>query len=295
MDYGNISEIKDLLNSIGFRASKSLGQNFLTDPNIPGKIVRESGIDSSCGVLEAGPGLGALTAPLSRVAKRVISVELDTRLVAVLNDMFSKTPNVAIVNADILKLDIAGMIRQTEPELKWHVCSNLPYSITTPALSAFMNCGAFDSITVMIQKEVALRICAKPGSSAYSSFTVFANYHSLELRTLFDVPPECFMPRPGVYSTVIRMKQRESRLLEKDDEALFFRVVKAAFGQRRKTLVNALYASGALLTAQSGKIEKEELERIVTSCGFDARVRGETLGVDEFIGLTGMLKKYIKM
>ena len=283
-------EIKELLNDKGFRFSKHMGQNFLVDANIPDKIVRLSGIDSSCGVVEAGPGVGALTEPLSRAAGRVLSVELDTRLLPVLNELFAGSSNVEIINKDILKLDLAEVVKQNGSGLTWHVCSNLPYGITTPALTAFINAGVFETITVMIQREVARRICSKPGSPEYGSFTVFVNYHNSELQSLFDVPPECFIPQPSVYSTVISLGKRDKRLLGPADEALFFRVVRAAFGQRRKTLANALSSSNALCDVNGKKPEKDEIESIITSCGFDARVRGETLGLNEFMRLSASLK-----
>ena len=271
--------VREILDRHGFKTSKSKGQNFLTDANIPEKIVRLSTIDSSCGVLEIGPGLGALTLALSRAAGRVTAVELDARLLPILRETLSERDNVEIVQGDILKLDISDLVKKNMPGMKHLACANLPYSITTPALSALISAGVFDSITVMVQREVARRICAKPGSPDYGAFTVYANYHT-EPEALFDVPPECFMPRPKVYSTVIVMKTRADRFLEADEEKMFFRVVRAAFGQRRKTLVNALHA------AFGNAMGKNDILGIVIGCGFDVNVRGETLGIDEFIRLS---------
>ena len=271
--------VRDILNRYGLQLSKSMGQNFLIDANIPEKIVRLSNVDSSCGVLEIGPGLGALTSALGRAAARVTAVELDGKLMPLLSETLAGLQNVEIVRGDILKLDIAGLVNQKMPEMKHIVCANLPYNITTPTLTALIDADAFDSITVMIQREVARRICAKPGSPEYGAFTVYANYHT-EPEILFDVPPECFIPRPGVFSSVLFMKPRKQRFLDAADEALFFRVVRAAFGQRRKTLVNSLSASfGSAFT-------KEEIAGFVANCGFDARVRGETLGIEEFVKLS---------
>ena len=273
----------ELLKEQGFRFSKSMGQNFLVDPNIPEKIVRLSGIDSSSGVLEVGPGLGALTSAICRSAGRVTAVELDLRLLPMLRDSIADIDNVEIVQGNILKLDIAELVKAKMPDMKYHVCSNLPYNITTPALTAFISTNVFDTITVMIQREVAGRICASPGTPDYGAFTVFINYHA-EPEILFDVPPECFMPRPKVYSSVVTMKMRLERPLIPEDEAVFFRVVRAAFGQRRKTLVNALYS------AFGNKLQKADIEGIVRNCGFDTRIRGETLGIEEFMRLSGYFK-----
>ena len=271
--------VRELLRSRGFKFSKSMGQNFLIDANITEKIVRLSGIDRSCGVLEVGPGLGNLTSVLVSSAGRVTAVELDGRLLPVLQDIFADHANVEIVQGDILKLDIKRLVNERMPGMKYHVCANLPYNITTPALTKFISSGVFETITVMVQREVARRICAKPGSPDYGAFTVFANYHT-EPETLFDVPPECFMPRPSVYSSVVRMKIRVERKLSCEAEAVFFRVVRAAFGQRRKTLVNALHS------AFGNTLQKADIDGIVRKCGFDARVRGETLSIEEFIRLS---------
>jgi len=271
--------VRELLGEHGFRFSKSMGQNFLVDANIPEKLVRLSGVGRSCGVLEVGPGLGALTFELARTVGRVTAVELDRRLVPILREACAGYENVEILQGDIMKMDVAQLANEKMPGLEHHVCANLPYNITTPALTAFIDSGAFESITVMVQREVARRICAAPGTPDYGAFTVFVNYHS-EPSTLFDVPPECFVPRPGVHSSVVTMKRRGERLLETDEERMFFRVVRAAFGQRRKTLVNALHS-----TFGNG-MQKGEIEGVVLKCGFDARVRGEVLGIEEFARLS---------
>ena len=265
-----------------FRPSKAMGQNFLIDPNIPQKIVRCSGIDKSCGVLEAGPGLGALTAHLAESAGHVAAVELDARLYCALSEMFSKCPNVVLVHGDILKIDLQKLVEQALPEPRRHVCANLPYNITTPLITKFLKADIFESITVMVQKEVALRICAKPGTSEYGAFTVFVNYHA-HPEILFDISPDCFKPRPKVTSCVVKMTTRPERRLCDDDEKRFFRTVRAAFGQRRKTLVNALHAG--LGSTHS----KEDVAKAVQSCGFDANIRGEALSISEFIELSERL------
>ena len=273
------NSMRDLLGSHGFKFSKSMGQNFLIDANIPEKIVRLSGINQDYGVLEIGPGIGALTALLSGVAGKVTAVELDEKLLPILSETLSGRTNVEIVQGDILKLNIPALVNEKMPGLKHCVCANLPYNITTPTLTVLIESGIFESITVMVQREVALRMCAKAGTSDYGAFSVFINYHT-QPEILFDIPPECFMPRPKVYSSVITMKTRPKPLLEHNDEVKFFRVVRAAFGQRRKTLVNALHA------VFGEKMSKDDITAIVTQCGFDYRVRGETLNLEAFMRLS---------
>ena len=273
------NSMRVLLDSHGFKFSKSMGQNFLVDANIPEKIVRLSGIDRECGVLEIGPGIGALTALLSDAAGKVTAVELDTKLLPILSETLSDRTNVEIVNGDILKLNIPALVLEKMPGLKHCVCANLPYNITSPALTVLIEAGVFQSITVMVQREVALRMCAKPGTADYGAFSVFINYHT-HPEILFDVPPECFMPRPKVFSSVITMKIRKERLLQPEDEAKFFRVVRAAFGQRRKTLANALHA------VFGQNMSKDEITEIITRCGFDYRVRGETLSIEDFMKIS---------
>ena len=287
MERYGAKEIRELLASGGFKLSKSMGQNFLVDPNIPGRIVRESGVDGTCGVLETGPGLGVLTRELCHAAGRVTAVELDARFIPLLRETLREESNIEIVNGDILKLDLVNLVKSNMPGLKYHACANLPYSITTPAITAFINADVFDTITVTVQREVAGRICAKPGTPEYGAITVFIHYHT-EAKTLFDISPGCFIPQPRVYSSVVKMKKRAERPLLPADEDFFFRVVRAAFGQRRKTLVNALYA------AFGNTHDKEEIAEIVSGCGFDARIRGETLGVEEFITLSTLLKSKVK-
>ena len=278
----NMLSARELLITHGIKLSKSMGQNFLVDLNIPKKIVQQSGINSSCGVLETGPGLGALTLELSKTASHVTAVELDKRLVPVLREMFHNQDNVSIIQGDILKLNIKELLDSTMPEQEHHVCANLPYNITTPAITAFIETNAFKSITVMIQKEVAQRITAKPGTPEYGAFTIYINYHTSPEK-LFDVSPECFNPRPKVTSSVIKLETRQTKLLSTDEEKQFFKVVRAAFGQRRKTLVNALYS--IFETSHTKESIKEKIEK----CGFDARIRGEELSINDFIKLSSYL------
>jgi len=277
------NSVCDLLNAHQIKLTKSKGQNFLVDPNIPAKIVREAGLDKSCGVLEVGPGLGSLTMELSKAAGHVTTVELDKRFVPILKSIFKETENVSIIQGDILKLNIKQLMRDTMSNLPCHVCANLPYNITTPAITAFLVAEVFETITVMIQKEVAKRICAKPASSEYGAFTVYVNYHTTP-KIMFDVSPECFLPRPKVTSSVVKMEVHKERLMNKEAEKTFFRVVRAAFGQRRKTLINALNA------AFEKTHTKADITKIVEKCGFDMRVRGEVLSIDDFMKLSSYFK-----
>lgn len=282
MDLCNYSEIKKLLERYGFNFSKSLGQNFLTASWVPERIALESEIDHTCGVLEIGPGIGCLTVCLALRAKKVLSVELDKRLIPVLGETLAHADNIQVIQGDIMKLDIRELKAAYLPDMPLHVCANLPYNITSPILSKLLESKMFDSITVMIQREVAKRICARPSSSDYGSFTVFCNYYT-EPEILFDVPPDCFVPRPKVTSSVITMKKRQRPPCDIVDEKHFFRVVRAAFGQRRKTLVNCLSS------VFGGEFTKAQLEGIIVSLGFDARVRGEALGISDFAKISATI------
>lgn len=275
MDLCNINFIKALLVKHGFRFSKSMGQNFLVAGWVPERMAEESGIDMSSGVLEIGPGVGSLTVQLCEKASRVISVELDRTLLPLLEETLSDCTNIEIISGDILKLDIKKTISEKLPGLRISACANLPYNITTPVLTALIDAGCFETITVMVQREVAKRICAEAGTRDYGAFTVYAKYYT-EPEILFDVSPDCFIPQPKVYSSVINLKKRTAAHTNINDEVLFSRVVKASFAQRRKTLVNGLFA------AFGDHISKEELSELVTKCGFDVRIRGETLDIEGF-------------
>lgn len=271
---------KELLMNKGLNLRKSLGQNFLIDQNISDKMVRLSDINSALNVLEIGPGAGALTSFLCKAANQVLAIELDNRLIPVLEDVLKEYNNFNIINGDVLKLDLKNIVKQFCSDKQWVVCANLPYNITTPVIIDLFESGAFTFITVMIQREVARRIVAKPGTADYGAFTVFVNYYS-EPEILFDVPPDCFRPKPKVFSSVVKMKMREKSLLLPDDEKFFFKIVRSAFSQRRKTLVNALHS------AFTDSFSKAELTDIVIKSGFDSQIRGEMLSIDDFMTLSG--------
>jgi 16S rRNA (adenine1518-N6/adenine1519-N6)-dimethyltransferase len=273
-------EIKELLARHGFRFSKSMGQNFLTDAEIPERIAEAARLTRETHALEIGPGIGALTASLCRRAGFVTAVELDAALLPILSETLRDFENYEIVRGDALKLGLRElMARRNEPRLA--ACANLPYNITAPAVAALLEAGIFETVTVMVQREVARRFCARPGTADYGAFTVFVNYHA-DTEALFDVDPESFMPAPKVVSSVVRMTPRAPEA-EIGDELFFFRVVKAAFSQRRKTLVNAL-ASGGFGT-------KDAIFNAVADCGIEPLARGETLGITEFAELARRLAK----
>lgn len=280
MNLTSPSEIKALLERHGFRFSKALGQNFLVEPSVPRRIAEASGADGNTLALEVGPGVGCLTGELAQRAGKVVAIELDNALRGVLAETLGGYDNVEIVWGDAAKLDLAEIVRERAGALRPIVCANLPYSVTTPLLAAFIEAGCFERMTVMIQREVAQRLAAAPGTKDYGAFTVFVNWHC-EVRKLFDVPPECFMPRPKVTSSVVRLTPRTAPLCPVRDEALMFRCVKAAFAQRRKTLSNALgNGLGSLKPLVLPALER---------AGIDPRARGETLSFADFARLSDAL------
>lgn len=281
MDLCDIRDIKALLARHGFHFSKSMGQNFLIESWVPNDIADASGADNGFGVLEIGPGIGPLTVQLARRADRVVSVELDKALFPVLSETLRDYNNVEVVPGDIMKVNIPQLITEKMAGLTPIACANLPYNITTPVITALLESGCFEKITVMIQREVAMRICAPPGSSDYGAFSVFCQYHA-HCERLFDVGPECFLPAPKVTSSVIRLTPK-AKPEEVHNEDAFFRVVRAAFAQRRKTLLNSL--SSVMGNSHS----KEDLRNAVIACGLPEDIRGERLGIPEFAALAKVL------
>jgi len=283
MDLCDINQIKALLARNGFRFSKSMGQNFLTEHWVPADIAQASGAAPGYGVLEVGPGIGPLTRELSQLADKVVSVELDKALLPILNETLADRDNVEIVPGDILKTDISALAAEKFAGLTPIACANLPYNITTPAITALVDANCFSAITVMIQREVAHRICAAPGTSDYGAFSVYCQFYT-DPELLFDVPPECFIPAPKVTSSVLRLVPRPAPQ-KVDDPKHFFQVVKAAFAQRRKTLLNGLCA------AFGSRLSKQDLAQIIVACGLPADVRGERLGIPEFSRLSKALRQ----
>lgn len=268
-------EIKALLRRYHFRFSKSMGQNFLIEDWVPRRTAEASGAAPEAGVLEIGPGIGPLTAQLAARSQRVLAVELDRRLLPVLEETLSPYDNVEVLWGDIMKLDLAALCREHLPGLPVVVCANLPYQITTPVITAMLRAGCFQSITVMVQREVALRICAKPGTADYGAFSVLCQYHAL-CEKKYDIPAACFYPAPTVTSSVVRMELRKAPPAAVEDPDLFFRVVRAGFAQRRKTLLNSLAAAFA------PAVSKQTLREIILSCNLPETIRGERLEIADF-------------
>ncbi len=285
----DIRAIRALLERHGFRFSRSMGQNFLIRSWVPEKIAESAGIDRETGVLEIGPGIGCLTKQLADRAGKVLSVELDRSLEPVLEETLSGCGNVEILFGDVLKQDLPRLAAEKLPGLRPVVCANLPYNVTTPLLTAFLEAGCFETVTVMIQREVARRICAPAGTPDYGAFGLFVQWHCLT-ELLFDVPPACFVPQPKVTSSVIRLTRRAEKPFPVKDEQLLFRVIRAAFNQRRKTLVNALAAG-------IGGLDKETAEDALKECGFDPRIRGEAVDLGGFAAISDCLsgKLFSKM
>lgn len=281
MNLTDYSEIKELLGRHGFRFSRSLGQNFLTASWVPEQIAASCGADEQTGVLEIGPGIGCLTEQLSERAGRVVAVELDKSLMPLLAETLSGCDNTVVVFGDVLKTDLREIVEKDFAGLRPIVCANLPYNVTSPILTRLVTSGLFESVTVMIQREVAHRICAGAGEPDYSSFGILCQWYTVP-KLLFDVPPCCFVPQPKVTSTVIRMTRREQPPVTVRNEKLLFSLVRAAFNQRRKTLVNAIAAG-------LPQISKEKAEQAVLSCGLDPKIRGEALSIAQFAALADTL------
>lgn len=281
IDVCNPAVIRELLAKYGFHFSKSKGQNFLTQRWVPERIVRASGIDKTCGVIEIGPGFGPLTQELCQKAGKVVAIEVDQTLQPVLRETVGEFSNLEILFADALKTDLPAMVADEFSSLRPVACANLPYYITSPVLTKLLESRCFSLIIVMVQREVAQRICAAPGSRDYSAFTVLCNYHA-QPELLFDVPASCFFPQPKVTSAVVCLKVRTEPPAELLDEHTFFRTVRAAFAQRRKTLLNAL-SSGF------SELGKSELAETLHTCSISPMVRGETLDIPSFAALSNAL------
>ena len=281
MNLTDYQEIKALLARHRFRFSKSMGQNFLTAAWVPEDIAASAELDEETGVLEIGPGIGCLTRELAKRAGKVVSVELDRSLQPILAETLTGCENVEVVFGDVLRQNLPALLEETMPGMRHVVCANLPYNVTTPVLTALIRSGCFETITVMIQREVARRICAGPGSADYGAFGLFVQWY-MDTEILFDVPPSCFVPQPKVTSSVIRLKKREVPPAEVQDEELMFRLIRAAFNQRRKTLVNAA-------GSQVPGVSRETMENVLRSLGYDPRIRGEVLDIGGFAKIAGKI------
>ena len=281
-DLTNIAVIREVLTRHGFTFSKALGQNFLVNPAVCPQMAELCGADENTGVLEIGPGVGVLTKELAMRAKKVVSVELDERLLPVLAQTMQAFDNVTIVNDDILQADLPALFRTHFDGMRVVVCANLPYYITSPVLLRLLESGLpIDAITVMVQKEVAQRLCAQPGSKQAGVLTVYADYYA-QPELLFAVSKGSFYPMPQVDSAVVRLTMRPTPAVAVDDPQGFFRFVKAAFSQKRKTLVNAV--------SSTLSCPKETVLAAVEACGLPPAVRAEALTTAQFGELYSALR-----
>lgn len=279
----DLSVIREILTRHGFSFSKALGQNFLVNPAVCPEMAALCGADKTTGVLEIGPGVGVLTKELAQRAGRVVSVELDERLLPVLAETLQAFGNVTVLHGDILKVDLAALFARYFSGMRVVVCANLPYYITSPVILRLLESGLpIEAITVMVQKEVADRLCAKPGAKTAGALTVMADYYA-EAQKLFDVSRGSFYPAPQVDSAVIRLTMRPAPAADTADTAAFFRLVKAAFSQKRKTLANAV--------SSTLHCPKETVLDALNACGLPAAVRAEALTTARFGELFAALRE----
>jgi len=280
---GNLSSpklVKEIINKYGFHFNKGLGQNFLIDGNILHQIINASEIDRSTGVIEIGPGIGVLTQEIAEKAGKVVAIELDSHLIPILKETLSDYDNVKIINDNALKVDMKRIINDEFKNMQVKVVANLPYYITTPIVMKLLEDRLnIHSMVIMVQKEVADRMVAKPGGKNYGALSVAVQYFT-QPRIVTVVQPHSFIPQPKVSSTVIKLDLLDQPLVKVENEERFFKVVKAAFGQRRKTLVNAITNS------KDFKITKEELKEILIRLSINENQRGETLSIMQFAALS---------
>ena len=279
----DIGYIKSVLGRNGFTFSKALGQNFLVDPEVCPKMARLCGADDCTGVIEIGPGAGVLTNELALVSRKVVAVELDKRLLPVLAETLAEHDNVKVINGDVIKLDLHKLIEDEFAGMDVVICANLPYYITSPIIMKLLEDRLpVKAITVMVQKEAADRICASPGTRESGAISAAVHYYS-EPNKLFAVPKTSFIPSPKVDSAVIRLDVREEPPVSTDDEKLFFRVVKAAFLQRRKTLSNSLSAGLS--------IPKAKTSEILIQAGIAGNARAEEMTMEQFAAITAAVQQ----
>ncbi|WP_026078398.1 16S rRNA (adenine(1518)-N(6)/adenine(1519)-N(6))-dimethyltransferase RsmA [Saccharococcus caldoxylosilyticus] len=282
---------KEILDQYGFSFKKSLGQNFLIDTNILRKIVDAAEISAETGAIEIGPGIGALTEQLARRAKKVVAFEIDQRLLPILADTLSPYGNVRIIHQDVLKADIHQVIAAEFTDVAdIMVVANLPYYVTTPIIMKLLTDRLpIRGMVVMLQKEVADRLAAKPGTKDYGSLSIAVQYYT-EAEVVMTVPRTVFIPQPNVDSAVIRLIKRKQPPVAVNDEAFFFQVVRASFAQRRKTILNNLVNN-----LPNGKAMKEQIESSLANASIDPRRRGETLTMEEFAALSNVLRNLLNL
>ncbi len=283
MDLCNISVIKELMSDANISFRKEYGQNFLINRIIPEDIADSCTDEAESLIIEIGPGIGCLTAELAARYRRVVAIEIDKGLIPILAKTLAEFDNVSVINEDVMKVDLQAIVDEYSMGMPVSVCANLPYYITTPILMYLLESGVrFSSITVMVQNEVASRLCAKAGSSDYGAITAVLNYYG-EVRRLFKVSRGSFLPAPNVDSAVVRIDLYKEKKFKPRDERLFFNLIKCAFEMRRKTLVNAVSAKLPF--------SKEELSSALISLGFREDIRGERLSCEDFVKLSDVLAK----
>ncbi len=276
----------DVIKKHNLRLTKSLGQNFLNDDNVVRKIVDAADLDKDTLVLEIGPGIGSMTRELAGRAAGVVAIEIDKHLIPALNDNLSEFSNIDIINNDVMKANIDDIISEYKNKYNSksvRVVANLPYYITTPIIMRFLEeVSGIDGMVFMVQKEVAQRMVSGPGTKDYGALSVAVQFYC-KPAIIFDVPPHCFIPQPEVHSTIIRLDILKEPSVRVDDKDLYFKLVRASFGQRRKTLVNGLANAGFL------RKDKEQIRQIIESMGLKDNIRGEVLSVQQFGELSNLL------
>ena len=280
---GSPSATKEIINKYSFAFQKKFGQNFLIDSNILESIVSAADITKDDFVLEIGPGIGTMTQYLCETARQVVAVEIDKMLIPILQDTLSEYDNVEVINQDVLKLDINALAQEKNAGQPIKVVANLPYYITTPIIMGLFESGVpIESITIMVQKEVADRMQTGPGSKDYGALSLAVQYYA-EAKVQLNVSATCFMPRPNVDSAVIKLTRHKTPVVDVKDEKLMFKVIRASFNQRRKTLVNGLKNSSEL------DFSKEKILEAINTIGKEESIRGEKLTLEDFANLTNAL------
>lgn len=279
-ELGNPSNTIEVIKRHGFNFQKRFGQNFLIDTHVLDKIISAADISKEDCVIEIGPGIGTMTRRLAKSARKVIAIEIDKNLIPILEDTLKDFDNITIINEDVLKVDIKKLAKEYNQNKPIKVVANLPYYITTPIIMGLFESNTpIDSITVMVQKEVAERMNEQAGSKEYGALSLAVQYYA-STYLVANVPPHCFMPRPNVASAVIKLTRHTKPIVQVKDEELMFKIIRASFNQRRKTLVNGLKNSGEL------SFSKELIEEAIGSIGKDLNIRGETLTLEDFAKLS---------
>ena len=285
---GNPKNTIEVLQKYNFNFQKKFGQNFLIDTHVLERIIAEAGVTKDDFVVEIGPGIGTMTQYLCEAAREVVAVEIDTNLIPILKDTLSAYNNVEVFNQDILKVDIASLARERNNDRPIKVVANLPYYITTPIIMGlFESHVPIDSITIMVQKEVADRMQEGPGSKEYGALSLAVQYYA-KPEIVVNVPPSCFMPQPKVGSAVIRLTRHEQPPVQVDNEKLMFQVIRASFNQRRKTLANGLNNFGSF------GLNKEEIQSCIEELGVPVNIRGEALSLEQFAELSNIIYAHKK-